>query len=53
MKDLRWMQERCRKLSHPVPGTTIPLASLHERASPQIGHIVSEDSKASAVVGTA
>ena len=48
---MRWRQELCRESGHPVPGGTIPLASLHERASPEIGHIVSEDSKASAVCG--
>jgi len=46
-----WRQELCREFGHPAPGGAIPLASLHERASPEIGHIVSEGSKASAVCG--
>ena len=51
MTDIWWRQELCREFGHPVPGGTSPLASLQERASPEIGHIVSEDSKASAVCG--
>jgi hypothetical protein len=46
-----WRQELCREFGYPAPGGAISLASLHERPSPEIGHIVAEGSKASAVCG--
>jgi len=51
MKDTGWRQELCREFGHPVPCGAIPLASLYNRTSPDIGHIVPEGSKASAVCG--
>jgi hypothetical protein len=46
-----WRQELCREFGHPVPCGAISLASLYKRTSPEIGHIVPEGSKASAVCG--
>jgi hypothetical protein len=39
----------CRKLSHPVPGSTIPLTAPRKRATPEIDNIVPEGSEASTV----
>jgi hypothetical protein len=49
VKDVGRWQELCREFSHAVPGRTIPLASLHERASPEIDHRVPKGSEASAI----
>ena len=51
MKDAGWGQELCREFGHPVPCGAISLASLYKRTSPDIGHIVPEGSKASAICG--
>jgi hypothetical protein len=49
MKNAGKRQELSREFGYPIPGSAIPLTSLHERASPEIDCIVPKGPEAFAI----